>query len=439
MDSLLLHRLQFGFTASFHYIFPQLTMGLTLLIVVLKTLHVRGNEVAGDSARFWIKVLGITFICGVITGIPLEFQFGTNWSRFSEAAGGVIGQTLAMEGVFAFFLESTFLYALVFGERRLGPKLHYAASIAIFVGAWLSGWFIVCTNAFMQYPVGHRIEGDAVKLADFSDFFLSPWAFIQYAHNMMGSVMTASGVMASIGALYALRRIHLSHARLFLRVGVTGGLLAGLMLAFPTGDLHSRMVAEHQPVTFAAMEGHFETEDGAGLVMIGQPDMERLTLDNPIVLPRVLSFLTHQRWDARIEGLAEFDRSVWPDNVPLLYYSYHIMVGLGTLLLLLFAISAALLVRDRLLARRGALWALMLAVPFPFIANTAGWLTAELGRQPWALYGIMRTADGTSAQVSEGNVLFTLLGFMGLYALVAMLYFALGLRILGRGPAEVRA
>lgn len=439
MDSLLLHRLQFGFTASFHYIFPQLTMGLTLLIVVLKTLHIRGNETAGSSARFWIRVLGITFVSGVITGIPLEFQFGTNWARFSEAAGGVIGQTLAMEGVFAFFLESSFLYALIFGERRLGPKLHYAASIAIFVGAWLSGWFIVCTNAFMQYPVGHTVDGELVKLADFSSFFLSPWAFLQYAHNMVGSVMTASAVMAGVGALYALRRVHMEHARLFLRLGVSSGLVSALLLAYPTGDLHSRMVAEHQPVTFAAMEGHFKTEDGAGLVLIGQPDMESLTLDNPIVLPRALSFLTHQRWDARIVGLADFDRSLWPDNVPLLYFSYHIMVGIGTLLVLLFAVAGALLFRDRLLERRGVLWTLMLAIPFPFIGNTAGWLTTELGRQPWALYGLMRTADGTSAQVSEGNVLFTLLGFIGLYALVAMLYFALGLRLLGRGPAEAAA
>src|SRR5690606_19549419 len=167
--------------------------------------------------------------------------------------------TLAMEGVFAFFLESTFLYALVFGERRLGPKLHYAASIVLFIGTWASGWFIICTNAFMQYPVGYRIEGEALKLADFGAFFLNPWAFVQYAHTMTGAVLTGSTVLAGIGALYALRRVHLEHARLFLRVGVTAGLLSSLALAFPTGDFHSRMVAEHQPVTFAAMEGHFES------------------------------------------------------------------------------------------------------------------------------------------------------------------------------------
>ncbi|MBC7171740.1 MAG: cytochrome ubiquinol oxidase subunit I, partial [Polyangiaceae bacterium] len=207
MDPLFLHRFQFAFTASFHYLFPQLTMGLALLIVVLKTMHIRGNEVAGDAARFSIRIFGLSFVMGVITGIPLEFQFGTNWSRFSEAAGGVIGQTLAMEGVFAFFLESTFLYALVFGERRFGPKMHYAASILLFIGSWASGWFIICTNAFMQYPVGYRVEGDALKLANFGEFFLSPWAFVQYAHTMTGALLTGSAVLAGIGALYALRRI----------------------------------------------------------------------------------------------------------------------------------------------------------------------------------------------------------------------------------------
>ncbi len=435
MDALFLHRLQFAFTASFHYLFPQLTMGLALLVVVLKTLQLRGDAVAGESARFFVRLLGLTFVAGVVTGIPLEFQFGMNWARFSEASGGVIGQTLAMEGVFAFFLESSFLFALLFGEERLGPRLHYAAAVVLCAGAWLSGWFIICTNAFMQHPVGHVVDGDVVRLADFGAFFFNRWALVQYAHTMMGSLLTAGTVVAGIGALYALRGVHVAHARLFLRVGVGAGLVAALALAFPTGDLHARMVVEHQPATFAAMEGHFRTEDGAGLVLIGQPDMGTLTLDNPLVLPRVLSFLTHQRWDARIVGLADFDRAEWPDNVPLLYYAYHGMVGIGTLLTVLFVVAALLLRRDRILARRGALWALFLAIPFPFIANTAGWLTAELGRQPWLIHGIMRTADGTSPQVSEGNVLFTLLGFMGLYALVAMLYFALGLRILAEGPA----
>ena len=434
MGALFLHRFQFGFTASFHYLFPQLTMGLALLIVVFKAMHLRGDEVAGEAVRFWAKIFGLTFVMGVVTGIPLEFQIGTNWSRFSEASGGVRGQTLAMEGVFAFFLESTFLYALLFGERRMGQKLHFGAALLVFAGTWLSGWFIICTNAFMQHPVGYRVDGDVIRLADFWRFLLNPWAFIQYAHTMMGTLLTASFVVIAVGALYALRRRHEAHARLFLRVGLASGLFAAVALTYPTGDYHARMVYDHQPVTFAAMEGHFRTEDGAGLVLIGQPNMDTLTLDNPVVLPYALSVLTHKRWTSRVVGLRDFDRELWPDTMPLLYYTYHVMVGLGTILLGLTAFGVFLLWKGRLYETRGALWALLLALPFPFIANTAGWMTAELGRQPWVIHGIMRTANASSPNISDGNVLFTLIGFMGLYALLAMLYFALGLRILERGP-----
>src|SRR6478752_2943231 len=204
-DPVLWHRLQFAFTIVYHYLFPQLTMGLALLIVVLKWLGLR-DDGWNDAARFWIRIFGINFAVGVVTGIPMEFQFGTNWAAFSKYAGGVIGQALAMEGLFAFFLESSFLALLVFGERRLGRRGHFLAALALFVGSWLSGYFIVCTNAFMQYPVGHAVGPDGrLYLADFWAFLLSPWALAQYAHNMIASVVTASFVMASVGAYYTLQ------------------------------------------------------------------------------------------------------------------------------------------------------------------------------------------------------------------------------------------
>ena len=439
MDAFVAHRLQFAFTVSYHYLFPQLTMGLALLIVVLKTMGLRGDEVANESARFWAKIFGLGFVMGVVTGIPLEFQFGTNWARFSEAAGGVIGQTLAMEGVFAFFLESSFLYLLLFGEQRLGPKLHWLSAVLVWFGSWLSGYFIVCTNAFMQHPVGHRVRDDGVVvLESLSAFLTNPWALLQYVHTMIGAVVTGAFVMAAIGAFYLLSEKHIAHGKKFLRVGVISGAVASVALAFPTGDFQARMVAEHQPVTFAAMEGHFETAEGAGLIIIGQPNMEDLSLDNPIILPNALSFLTHQRWDARIEGLREFERERWPDNIPLLYYAYHIMVGLGTIFIAIMVVSALLLRGGRLFETRWMLWTLLLALPFPFIANTAGWLTAELGRQPWVLYDLMRTADGYSDNVSSGNVIFTLLGFMGLYALLSLVFVFLSLRIIERGPSPTQ-
>jgi cytochrome d ubiquinol oxidase subunit I len=436
MDALISHRIQFAFTVAYHYLFPQLTIGLALLIVVLKSLALaRGDRVAAEAARFWIRIFGLGFVFGVVTGIPMEFQFGTNWARFSAAAGSVIAHTLAMEGVFAFFLESAFLYLLLFQEERLGPRGHWLVAFALFVGSWLSGFFIICTNAFMQHPTGHRIASDgSIQLASLSTFLTNPWAFTQYTHTMLGAVITGSFAMASIGAYYRLQGLHSEHAEKFLRVGVVAGLIASIGAAVPTGDLQARLVAEHQPVAFAAMEGHFESASGAGLVVIGQPDMDRLRLDNPIVLPRVLSLLTHYRWMAFIPGLTSFPRDQWPDNVPLLYYAYHVMVGLGTIFIAVMGVAAALLRGGRLFRARWMLWILMLALPFPFIANTAGWMTAELGRQPWIVYGLMRTAEGTSDNVSSGNVLFTLLGFMGLYAMLSVLFLFLATRLIARGP-----
>jgi cytochrome d ubiquinol oxidase subunit I len=258
---------------------------------------------------------------------------------------------------------------------------------------------------------------------------------VQVAHTLAGSCLTAFTVTASLGAFYKLMRTHDAHAEKLLRVGVIGGMIAAISMAVPTGDLQARLVIKHQPIAFAAMEGHFHTEDSAGLALIGQPNMDTMTLDNPVVVPSALSFMTYQRFDARIEGLTSFPRDQWPDNVPLLYYSYHLMVGIGTLLIGLMSFAVFMLWRKRLLVTRPLLWALTLALPFPYIANTAGWLTAELGRQPWLIYGLMRTRDGTSTVVSSGNVLFTLLGYMGLYALLSLLFFFLFVRIVTRGPS----
>ncbi len=439
MDSALaLHRLHFAFTVTYHYLFPQLTMGLALLIFLWKTLALRsGEERYTRAARFWTRLFAINFTMGVVTGIPMEFQFGTNWARFSQAAGGVIGQTLAMEGVFSFFLESTFLGFLIFGERRLGPKLHWVAALCVFVGAWLSGYFIVATNAWMQHPVGYVIDAVGnLQLRSFWALLLNPWALWQYAHTMLGSVVTATIVVSSIGAGYLLLGRHADEARTFLRLGVPVGFVAAVLLGFPTGDQQGKMVAQHQPVTLAAMEGLFETVEGAPLVLIGQPDMERLQLDNPLHVPRLLSFLTYQRWGAEVKGLTEFPRDHWPDNIPLLYYAYRIMVGLGTIFGAVLALAAWLLSRGRLERTRWMLWVLTLLLPFPYIANTAGWMTAELGRQPWLIYGMMRIEQGFSVNVSAGNALFTLIGFMGMYALLSILFLLLAYRELERGPVS---
>jgi cytochrome d ubiquinol oxidase subunit I len=441
MDALTVHRLHFAFTVTFHYLFPQLTMGLALLILVLKTLALRtGNEHYNQAARFWTKIFAVNFAMGVVTGIPMEFQFGTNWARFSKAAGGVIGQTLAMEGVFSFFLESSFLGVFVFGEKRLSPKAHWFSAFLVFAGSWLSGFFIIATDAWMQHPTGYSLGPNGeIALSSFWGLLLNPWTFWQYLHNMIGSVVTASFVMSSIGAYYLLVRHHVDFGRTFVRVGVTAGCIAACLMIFPTGDGQGRNVAYMQPVTLAAMEGLFETTEGAPLAILGQPDMERSQLDNPLTIPRALSFLTYQRWEARVEGLNAFPRDRWPDNVPLLYYSYHIMVGLGTIFVGVMLLAAFGVWRGTLYTYRPMLWVLMLLLPFPYIATTAGWVTAELGRQPWLIYNIMRTPAGVSPHVSSGNGIFTLLGFMGIYTILAMLGLLLVYREIESGPAKSAA
>ena len=437
MDSaLLVDRLHFAFTVTFHYLFPQLTMGLAPLIVVLKSLAIwKKNAKYNDAARFWAKIFGINFVIGVVTGIPMEFQFGTNWSHFSRLAGGVIGQTLAMEGMFAFFLESAFLGLFLYGEKRLSQWAHWGTAVAVFLGSWLSGYFIIATDAWMQHPVGYtRATDGSFQLTSFWQLVLNPWAGWQYAHNMSGAVITGSFVMASIGAFYLLSRKHLEHGRMFVRVGVIAACIASVFQLFPSGDQQGRMVAYHQPVTLAGMEALFQGQPGAPLVIIGQPNVDERKLDNPIILPKMLSFLTYRRWNAHVQGLDQFPQEVWPQNIPLLYYSYHIMVGLGTIFIAIMVISAFLLWRRKLYDSRAMLWVLLLSLPFPYIANTAGWMTAEIGRQPWLVYGLMRTSEGYSPHVSAGNGLFTLLGFMGMYTVLGILFLFLVRREIEQGP-----
>ena len=435
-DALFWHRLQFGFTAAFHYIFPQLTMGLALLIVIMKWIGLRSaNPAWNDAARFWIRIFGLNFAVGVVTGIPMEFQFGTNWAAFAHKTGGVIGQTLAMEGIFAFFLESSFLALLVWGEKRLGPHRHFLVALALFAGSWLSGYFIIATNAFMQHPVGFETAPDGtMHVARLGEFLFNPWAGAQYVHNQVASVVTASFVVAAVGAFWTLRGAHGEAARVTLRTGVLAGIVSSMLVMFPTGHEQGRLVAEHQPVTLAAMEGRFESGGRAPLAMIGQPNVPERRLDNPIHLPAVLSWIAYGSFSANVRGLNEFPESDWPTSIELLYYSFHIMVGLGTLLALVMALATLQLVRRRLHRSRWLLWILLFSFPFPYIANTAGWATTELGRQPWLVYGLLRTVDGASPTVHGGAALFTTLGFAGLYLVLGVLFLLLVGREIAHGP-----
>jgi len=368
----------------------------------------------------------------------MEFEFGTNWARFSRLSGGVIGQPLAMEGVFSFFLESAFLGLLLYGEKRISKLMHWFSAVMVFVGSWISGFFIIVTDAWMQHPVAFdRLPNGQFEVLSFWQLLMNPWGLLQYMHNMTGAVITGSFVMAATGAFYLLEGRLEAYGRIFLKVGVIAGLISSILIIFPTGDLHGKYVARNQPAAIAAMEGLFHSGAGAGLVLMGQPNEETGQIDNPIVVNDMLSFLIYGTTKAEVKGLDQIPHDQWPTALPLLCYAYHIMAGLGTWFALLMIVCALLLWRKRLTTARWALWALLLSFPLPYIANTAGWMTAELGRQPWLIYGLMRTGEGYSNTVSASNGLFTLLGFMGLYLLLGILFTVLIYREISSGPEAV--
>jgi len=430
------HRVQFAFTITYHYLFPQLTMGLAWLLVFWKWQALRtGDQRYADAARLWAHVFGLTFAVGVVTGIPMEFQFGTNWAGFSRFAGGVVGQTLAMEGMFAFLLESAFVGALVWGEQRLSPRMHFLAALGVAVGSWLSGYFIIVTNAFMQRPAGYAVAANGtLVIGNMREYLLNEWAWIQFLHNQAAALVTGTFVVCAVGAFYTLRGVHAAQARLYLRHGAVAGLAAAVLAAFPTGDSQAKIVARYQGPTLAAMEGRFETGPVAEITLIGQPNVRERRLDNPIKVPGMLSFLAYGTFHSDVRGLNDFPPETWPTNIELLYYAFHVMAGLGTLFIAAMALACVQIVRGRLEQSRRLLWVLMLALPFPFIANTAGWITTELGRQPWLVYGLFLTSHGFSEAVSTGDVVFTIIGLAGLYFVLGLLYLFLVGREILHGP-----
>jgi cytochrome d ubiquinol oxidase subunit I len=436
-ETLLYSRLQFGLTVIVHYLFPQLTMSLAVLVAWFRVHEEWGDrrEHYRRLTAFWTKILALTFVFGVVTGIPLEFQFGTNWAAFSRFAGGVIGQTLALEGVFAFFLETTFLSVMLAGPERVGRTLHLLATLLVAVGAWVSAYFILATNAWMQHPVAWARQPDGSLSVD-SIFGLlgNRWLLWQYPHNQSASMVTGSFVLAAVGAFYLLARRHEEIGRTCVRTGVFTAAAFSCLMIYPTGDGASRQVFFQQGPKAAAMEGHFHTEPAAPLVLIGQPDMEHLELQNPIYIPKTLSFLTYRRFSATVPGLDAYPRDRWPDNVPLVYYAYHIMIGLGVVFVIVMLTALALLRRRRLYASRWMLWVLMLATPFPYVATTAGWVTAEAGRQPWIAWELMRTHSGVSPVLNSGNAMFTLLGFTAISLILGVAYLMLCFRLIAAGP-----
>ncbi len=433
-DAAVADRIQFAFTILFHYLFPITTMGLAPLIVLLKTIQLRTGDLRySRAAQFWARIFAINFAAGVVTGIPMEFQFGTNWASFSAFAGGVVGQTLAMEGIFAFFLESGFLGVFLFGENRIPPLLHWLSAVLLTAGALISGFFITATDAWMQRPVGYSISGGQAHLTNFWAVLTNVFAWWQYVHVINGALVAGSVLMGSIGAYYLLANRDTDFARLSVAIGVWVGAIFSFTQIFPTGDMNARNVVTYQPVKQAAYEGLFRTTYYAPEAIIGFPSTEQHRLLDAVEVPGALSFLAYGEFRHTVKGLNAFPTTLWPP-VQITYYAFHIMVGLGTIFLAVLLLGVFLWWRKRLYDSRWFLWMLMLMLPFPYIANEAGWVVTEVGRQPWLVWGLMRTSHGYSSTVVAGETIFTLLGFFGIYTLLAIGFLFLAGRQVALGP-----
>ena len=438
MDVVAIDRMQFAFTVMFHYLFPIGTMGLAPFVAWYTwRAATTGSEIDARSARFWTTIFTINFAAGVVTGIPMEFQFGTNWAQFSAKSGSVVGQPLAMEGLYAFFLESIFLGVLLYGKDYVPKLFHAFSATLVCLGSWLSGYFIVVTDAWMQHPVGYRMVGQRMEMESLTAVLFNPFALWQYAHVLCGALVAGGFIVAGVGAYYVLARRDLEYGRRFVRAGVIFALIFSVATIFPTGDRNGADVTQYQPIKLAAMEGLFDSSNDAPLAIIGMPDTQAGKLIDPILVPDILSFLAYGNIGANVKGLKDYDTVLWPP-VELTYYAYHVMVGLGTIFITVLGVAAILLYQKRLEQTRIVLWGLMLLMPFPYIANEAGWTVSEVGRQPWIIYGLLKTSDGVSSTVAGGEVVFTLIGFLGMYFLLGVLFIYLTLREIAAGPAPRR-
>ncbi|MDZ7264772.1 MAG: cytochrome ubiquinol oxidase subunit I [candidate division KSB1 bacterium] len=436
MDAVLLSRLQFALTVGFHFLFPPLTFGLSLFILILETLYLKkGEERYRQLSDLFVKMLGLVFVLGTASGIVMEFSFGTNWSNYSRLVGDIFGAPLAAEGVFAFFLESVFLGILVFGRNRISKKAYWTSALLVFFGSHLSGLWIIIANSWMQTPAGFAIEGNRAVLKDFFAAALNHSTVIRYVHTVVAGWITGTFLIAGVNAYYLLKNRHVDHAKLGLRIAMIILVIASIG-ELVLGHLHSIQVGTTQPEKLAAYEALYETRSGAPLALFGIPNAEKQKNYLYVGIPKALSFLMYFDSNATIKGLNEFP----PDERPpvfLPFISYHIMILLGFLFIAITVIGTALLIRGKLFTTNWFLWVLLIAIPLPHLANQFGWIAAEVGRQPWVVYRVLRTADAASVVVPAGQILFSLIMFGLIYLVLFIVFIKVLVKIIKKGPAEV--
>ncbi len=436
MDPILLSRIQFGLTISFHYLYPPLSIGLGVILVLMEALYLKTREpLFQQMTRFWVRIFGLCFALGVASGVVMEFQFGTNWANYSRFVGDVFGSALAAEGIFAFFLESGFLAILLFGWDKVGPRIHMLSTAMVALGAHFSAIWIIVADSWMQTPAGYHIVQSALRsraeVVDFWGVVFNPSTMVRLTHTVLGAWQAAAFLVLSVSAFYLLRPRHVEFAKTSMQIGLIVAVVASLG-SLVTGDVSGRVVSRYQPAKLAAMEGHFPASAPAGMYVFGwvSEAEERTT---GISIPGMLSYLVHGDTTKPITGLAAFAPQDRPPVNPV-FQAFHAMVAVGMTLIGLSLLGAIFWWRGTLFESRWLLWIYVFAVLGPQAANQLGWFTAEVGRQPWIVYGIMRTAAGVSPSVTTGHVVTSLVFFMLVYLALFVLFIYLLDQKIRHGP-----
>lgn len=425
MDVEILARIQFAFTIAFHYIYPPLSIGLGLIMVVMEGLYLKtGDRIYESLTRFWLKIFAITFGIGVATGIIMEFEFGTNWAVYSRYVGDIFGSALAAEGLFAFGLESTFLGILVFGWNRVSPRVHFISTIGVFLGSMFSAVWIVVANSWQQTPAGYHIVGEGVnaraEVTDFWAMVFNPSSVDRIIHTWQGAFLAGAFLVLSVHAYYLLQGKHVAFSKKGFKIALSVAVIFSL-LQLVSGHSSADGVAINQPAKLAAMEGHYNESGPADLYLFGWVD-DSIQKVSGIGIPGGLSFLVHQDLNAPVKGLNAFDQKDRPSQVNAVFQFYHIMISIGMFLIVLTLYASYLWWKGTLFDKKWLLKIFVFSVILPQIANQVGWFAAEMGRQPWIVYGHLRTSEGFSQQVSAHQIVFSLVMFTVVYSLLLMLF-----------------
>ncbi len=441
MDVLFLSRLQFAFTVGFHYIYPPLSIGIGVILVLMEGMYLKTNDQLYERmAKFWVKIFGLTFAMGVATGIVMEFEFGTNWAAYSRYVGDVFGSALAAEGIFAFFLESGFLAILLFGWDKVSKKMHFFSTIMVAFGAHFSAVWITVANSWQQTPAGYHVVGTAMharaEITSFWAMVFNPSSMERLSHVLMGAWQAGAWLVISVSAYYLIKKQHLRFAKQSIKIGLIVAIFASLMQLW-TGDISAKGVSKHQPAKMAAAEGHFERSAPASMYLFGWVNEKQEKVQFGIGIPGMLSWLIYGDASKPVTGLNAFPENDRPP-VNIVFQAYHLMISIGVGLILLALLGAFYWWRGTLFEHKWLLWIFVFAVLAPQVANQVGWITAEVGRQPWIVYGLMRTSEALSEAVKTNAVISSLIMFTIIYILLFAVFIYLLDNKIRHGP-EVEA